>query len=129
MALSQTKSRIHDLHVETQTQGQVQTSRSWYLVLNFVSTPCLLNPFKIFIKLCSNINFSEIVCRANVLASWSRSQFKVMGFTIEFPVHPIFPEPFERFSLNFTQMLLSDVIQNLRHRLMVKVTQSSWDPP
>ena len=31
----------------------------------------------------------------------------VMGFTLEFRVGSISPEPFERFSLNFTQMFLS----------------------
>ena len=37
----------------------------------------------------------------------SRSQFKVMGFFLEFCVRSITPEPFERFSLNFGQMFKS----------------------
>ena len=37
----------------------------------------------------------------------SRSHFKVMGFALEFRVHSISPEPFERSSLNFAQMLIS----------------------
>ena len=39
--------------------------------------------------------------------SMLRSQIKFMGFTLEFHVHLISPEPFEGFSLNFTQMFLS----------------------
>ena len=37
----------------------------------------------------------------------SRSRVKVKGFTLEFCVGSISPEPFERFSLNFTKMFLS----------------------
>ena len=36
-----------------------------------------------------------------------KSHFKVMGFTIEFRVCSISPDPFERFSLNLAQMFLS----------------------
>ena len=49
-----------------------------------------------------------------------------MGFTLKFLVHSISPEPLERFSLTFTQMILS-VRQCVLHisrlrRLKVKVT-------
>ena len=50
----------------------------------------------------------------DVQSSWlnypdsrSKSHFKVMGFTLEFGVRSISPQPFERFSLKFTQMFSS----------------------
>ena len=49
----------------------------------------------IFIKLHPNIPLSETVCRT--YDSRSRSQFKVMGYTLEFRVHYISPEPFQLF--------------------------------
>ena len=56
----------------------------------------------------------------------SRLQVKVMGFTLELRVSCIAPEPFQQFSLKFTQMFLS--VQQcaepmtLLRRLKVKVT-------
>ena len=37
----------------------------------------------------------------------SKSTFNVMGITLQFRVCALSPEPFERFSLNFAQMILS----------------------
>ena len=56
----------------------------------------------------------------------SRLQVKVKGFTLELLVSCISPEPFQQFSLKFTQMFLS--VQQcaepmtLLRRLKVKVT-------
>ena len=64
--------------------------------------------WKIFIKL-----YSIVRQWAGVQKPWlsyadsrSRGYFKVMGFTLHFRVFSISPEPFESFSLNFTQMFL-----------------------
>ena len=60
------------------------------------------------------------------LDSRSRSQVKAKGFTVEFRVHSISPEPFRRFSLKFTQMFLSvkqcEKSLTRLHRLKVKAT-------
>ena len=58
--------------------------------------------------------------------SWSRSQLKVMEFTLEFHVHSISPLPPEGFSLHIGQMFISvrwhaEPMIQLR-RLLVKVT-------
>ena len=58
--------------------------------------------------------------------SRSSSHFKIMGFALEFCVCSISPEPFEQFSLKFTQMFLSvrRCAESLTQlcRLKVKVT-------
>ena len=36
-----------------------------------------------------------------------KSQFKVIGFNLEFHIRSISPHPVERFSLNFGEMLIS----------------------
>ena len=77
------------------------------------------------VKLHSNVLFSELVCRTHN-SSDTRSQFKVIGFALEFRIGSISPQPFERFSLNFIQMFLS-VIQCAEFmtqlcRVKVKVT-------
>ena len=57
-----------------------------------------------FIKLHSNAPFSETLSRTH--DSVTRSQCQPSRFTLQFRVCPISSEPFERFSLNFTQMFL-----------------------
>ena len=94
----------------TQTQGQGHMSRSWDLHLKFMYAPSLLNHLLDF-------HLTSLKCspqRVVVLNSWliyidsrSRSKYKVMGFTLEFGFHSISLGPFERSSLNFTQMLIS----------------------
>ena len=59
--------------------------------------------------------------------SMSRSQLKVMGFSLEFRGHSISPLPLELFSLNFSQMFLSvrwgaETMTQLSCRLKVKAT-------
>ena len=46
--------------------------------------------------------------RLSYADSMSRSHFKLMGFTVQFPVCSISAEDFKRFSLSFTQMFLSE---------------------
>ena len=61
----------------------------------------------IFIKLYSTGPLSEMMCRAHdpSYIDWMlRSQVRVKGFTLEFCVRSISPEPFKRFLLNFMQM-------------------------
>ena len=93
-----------------QTQGQGQPARSWYLPFNFVSTPYLLNHLNDF-----HLTSPKYSCQWDgVLNTWpsyavlrSRWQFKVMGFTLEVRGCYISPEPFDKNSINFTQMSLS----------------------
>ena len=83
--------RTHDSAM--QTQGHSNSSRSWDLPLNFASAPYLLNPLK---------DFHKTLVKSH--DSMSMSQFEVMDFTLQICVHSIFPESFERFSLNFGQI-------------------------
>ena len=78
--------------------------------------------WSIFMKLHSYIPLSKTVCRASL----SRAQVKVKGFSLEFLVRSISPEPFDRFSWYFTHMFLL-VRRCAKHktqlpRLEVKVT-------
>ena len=61
---------------------------------------------RIFFKLWSNVHLSETMCRISLhhANSRSRSQFKVMGFSLEFRVRSVSPLPLGGFSLNFGQM-------------------------
>ena len=65
-------------------------------------------------KLHSNIPLSERACRTHDSATDSRwrSYLKVMGFTHQFSAHSIFLKPFERFSLNYSNIPLWDGVQN-----------------
>ena len=78
------------------------------------------------VKLHSNVLLRQLVCRIHNFYSDTRLQFRVMGFALEFRVRSISSQPFERFSLNFIQMLLI-VIQCAEFmtqlcRVKVKVT-------
>ena len=73
--------------------------------------------------------FLSVWCCVETLTQLCRhkikSHFKVMGFTLQFCVHYIYPKSFERFSLNFTQMFLSvwccveTLTQLCRHKIKV----------
>ena len=126
VSLSETVCRTHKLVM--QTQGQGHTSRSWDLLFNFVSTIYILSPLKDF-YLTSLKCSPKWVGIQNPWLSYadtrSRPHFKVMGFTLQFCVHCIYPKSFERFSLNFTQMFLSvwccveTLTQLCRHKIKV----------
>ena len=59
------------------------------------------------------------------------SRFKVKGFTLEVRACSISPEPFERFSLNFTQMFFSVSWRAEPMTQLCKLSQdhtsNSWD--
>ena len=73
-----------------------------------VSAPYHMNLLMIFIKFCSNVPLSETVCRTHELSTQTQGQghssIKLMGFTLEFRVRSISPEPFQKLSFNFIQM-------------------------
>ena len=82
-------------------------TRSWDLPLNFIWS----------------VPLSEGVCWTH--NSRSRSLFKVMEFTLH--VCSISPEPFERFSLNFTQMLLCRALDSAMQSHGQAHTSRLWD--
>ena len=74
--------------------------------LNFVSAPFILNPFWQFL-LNFNLMFLFVSRRAEHMTQLPRLKVKVMRLNREFHVRSISHQPFLRFSLNLTQMLLS----------------------
>ena len=120
--LSETMCRTHDS--ATQTQGKVMGFSLEFRV-------CSISPeaFERF-----SLNFDQIFLSVRWCAELmtrlsyprSMSHFKVVGFTLQFRVCSISPEPFERSSLNFDQMFISvrqcaEPMTQL-HRLEVNVT-------
>ena len=61
---------------------------------------------RIFFKLWLNVHLSETMCKINnsTMPTRSRSQFKVMGLSLEFHVRSVSPLPLGGFTLNFGQM-------------------------
>ena len=82
----------------------------------------------IFIKLHLNITLSETMCWSYDSATQTLGQGRLQGNLIDpsIPVRSISSEPFERFSLDFTQIFLSvrgcAELMTLLCRLKVKVT-------
>ena len=89
----------------------------WMLCpLHISSSICL-----IFINHHSNVPLSKLVCRVHDSATQTQGHSsRSWVFTLGFRVRSISPEPFERFSLNFTQIPLSELVQLCK--LKVKVT-------
>ena len=99
-----TMCRTHNSAMGTQGQGHSSRSRVW--ALNFMSTRYHLYPWKDFLLILVkclpqwNDNAEPIAqpCRL------TRSQFKVMGLSLEFCVCSLSPLPLRGFSLNFVHM-------------------------
>ena len=91
--------------------------------------------WKIFMKLWSNVCFSEAMCRTHKHADLSsRSQLKVTSLNLEFHVHSISPEPFERYLLNLGQMFTlvrwcaEPITQQCRLKVKVTVEGHQFEP-
>ena len=70
---------------------------------------------RIFFKFWSNVHLSETICNINnstmpIADSRSRSQFKVMGLSLEFRVRSVSPLPLGGFSLNFGRMFTCGIM-------------------
>ena len=93
------------------TQGQGHTSMLWDLPFNLVPAQYLLDPFERFTINSTQMSLSVRQC-AEVMTRVCRLKVKVnfQGhwiYPLQFPVRSISPEPFERFSSNFTQTFIS----------------------
>ena len=106
------------------------TSKSWDLLLNFVSAPYILN-YLLDFHLNITPMFLSVSWCAEPMTRLCRLKVKVMGFTVEFGVPSISPKPFEQFSFNFTQMLIS--VMMIRSNDSARQIQShnfrSWNLP
>ena len=76
---------------------------------------------RIFFKLWSNVNLSETMCRIknSAMPTRSRSQFKVIGLSLEFRVSSVSPLPLGGFCfLNFGQMFTCETMYRTHNSAM-----------
>ena len=98
-ALSETVCRSNASATNT-LKGHGPISRSWIFLPLFLASGRLSSLNVFFYSLTRR-------CAEHTHDSVTHSQVKVMEFTRHFCVRSIASEPFERFSLNFTQLFLS----------------------